>query len=266
MSDSKVALVTGSSSGIGLATAKLLASKGYKVAVTGSNKTKVDSAARECAEASPTKSEPLKLVLDFTSPDNGVVAVEETVKHFGKLDVLVNNAGIFIRTAATDPTSYEAYRNCLTINTDSTVKCTLAAVKYLEITKGNIIFVSSVASVKPSESGYAYCMSKAAMSQFARCLALDLAPNIRVNIVSPGPVLTPIFARVGLTNDKLVEQVFNGTTLSNRIGKPEEIASAIAYLVSDEAAFVNGHEMIIDGGYIIKPSNLKSQIQAVNQQ
>lgn len=265
MSEAKVALVTGSSSGIGLATAKLLAAKGYKLTVTGSNKTKVEAAARECAEASPTGSEPLKLVLDFSSPDNGVVAVEETVKHFGKLDVLVNNAGIFIKTPATDPNTYEAYRNCLTINTDTTVKCTLAAVKHLEATKGNIIFVSSIASMKPFESAYAYGMSKAAMSQFARCLALDLAPNIRVNIVSPGPVLTPIFARVGLTTEKMVESVFSDTTLCQRIGKPEEIASAIAYLISDEAAFVNGHEMVIDGGSLIKPSTIKAQIQAANK-
>lgn len=193
------------------------------------------------------------MVLDFSKPENGEVAVKETKKHFGRLDVLVNNAGIFVRSEGNDPSSYEAYREVMTINTDATVKATLAAVDELKKNKGNLVFVSSTASIKPSEKGYAYCMSKAAMSIFAKCLAIDLAPHVRVNIVSPGPVLTPIFERVGLTPE-LVEMGMAFTTLQERIGKSEEIANTIAFLVSDEASFVNGHEMFVDGGYLLKPS------------
>lgn len=193
------------------------------------------------------------MVLDFSDASNGEVAVLKTVEHFGRLDVLVNNAGIFTKTLGTDPKTYDVYKEVMNINTDATVRATLAAVEHLKKSDGNLIFVSSVASVKASEAGYAYCMSKAAMSIFAKCLAIDLAPNVRVNIVSPGPVLTPIFGRIGL-NDEIVKKLMDSTTLQNRIGTSEEIASAIAYLISDEASFVNGHEMFIDGGYLLKQS------------
>lgn len=252
-SEAKVALVTGSSSGIGAATVKLLSQKGYKVAIVGSRPEKVAKISTVCLDASPSKFEPLGLILDFHDPKNGEVAVQKTVEHFGKLDVLINNAGIFTRTPTSDMKSYDTYREVMTINTDATVRATLAAVEYIKKTNGNIIFVSSVASIKPSEMGFAYCMSKAAMSMFAKCLAIDVAPNVRVNIVSPGPVLTPIFERVGL-NEELVQALMNSTTLQNRIGSSEEIASTIAYLISDEASFVNGHEMFVDGGYLLKPS------------
>lgn len=196
----------------------------------------------------------MKLILDFSNPDNGQVAVQKTVEHFKRLDVLINNAGIFTKSASNDQNSYDIYRQIMTINTDATVKASLAAVEHLKKVNGNMIFVSSVASVKPAEGGYAYCMSKAAMSIFAKCLAIDMAPNVRVNIVSPGPVLTPIFERVGLTS-QLVENMMGVTTLQNRVGKSEEIASTIAFLISEEAGFVNGHEMFVDGGYMLKPSS-----------
>lgn len=248
----KVALVTGGSSGIGLATAKLLTKKGYKVALVGSREEKVKRATKECLEVLGTF-EPLGLVLDFSKPENGEVAVRRTIEHFGRLDVLINNAGIFIRSSGDDPNTYDAYREVMAINTDATVKATLAAVEELKRVKGNLIFVSSVASIKSSEKGYAYCMSKAAMSSFAKCLAIDLAPHVRVNIVSPGPVSTPIFERVGLTK-QMVESAMGVSTLQDRIGQSDEIAKTIAFLISDEASFVHGHEMFVDGGYLLKPS------------
>lgn len=202
----------------------------------------------------------LKLVLNFDNPENGELAVKETIAHFGRLDVLVNNAGIFVRTPSTDPTSYDTYRQLMTINTDTTVKCTLAAIEHLRKTKGTIVFVSSVASIKPSPVGYAYCMSKASMSSFAKCLAIDVAPDIRVNIVSPGPVSTPIFERIGL-KDEQVRKVMATTTLQERVGESDEIANAIAFLISDDARFVNGHEMFIDGGYLIKPTFRPSDLR-----
>lgn len=188
------------------------------------------------------------------------MAVKKTVEHFGRLDVLVNNAGIFVRSPGFDPKSYDTYRQVMTINTDATVRASLAAAEHLKSTHGSMIFVSSVASIKTSDHGYAYCMSKAAMSMFAKCLAVDLAPEVRVNIVSPGPVQTPIFDRVGLSPD-LVRALMDGTTLQNRIGTSEEIANTIAFLASDEASFVNGNEMFVDGGYLLKPSSQSASQQ-----
>lgn len=205
-------------------------------------------------------------MLDFSEPDNGEVAVKRTIEHFGRLDVLVNNAGIFVKSCGDDPNSYELYRQVMAINTDATVRATLAAVDELKRTKGNLIFVSSVASIKASERGYAYCMSKAAMSMFAKCLAVDLAPHVRVNIVSPGPVHTTIFDRVGLSS-QMVKALMSNTTLLNRIGESDEIAQTIYFLVSDAASFVTGHEMFVDGGYLLKPSSgtASQQIIAAKQ-
>lgn len=207
--------------------------------------------------------QPLTLVLDFNNPDNGEVAVKKTIEHFGRLDVLVNNAGIFIKSSGDDPNTYDSYRQVMAINTDATVRTTLAGVEHLKKSNGNLIFVSSVASIKPSERGYAYCMSKAAMSIFAKCLAIDLAPNVRVNIVSPGPVQTPIFGRVGLTAE-MVRALMSNTTLQNRIGESEEIASTIYFLISEGASFVNGHELFVDGGYLLKPSMSTASQQIIS--
>lgn len=205
------------------------------------------------------------MVLDFNEPENGDLAVRKTVEHFGRLDVLVNNAGIFTRSSGDKPESYETYRQVMTINLDATVKASLAAAEHLKKTKGSMVFVSSVASIKPSEKGYAYCMSKAAMSMLAKCLAIELAPDVRVNIVSPGPVLTPIFERIGL-NSQQVQSYMNNTTLQNRVGQPSEIASTIFFLASDEASFINGNEMFVDGGYLIKPSSFAVSQVVKNKQ
>lgn len=267
MSEAKVALVTGSSSGIGEALVKLLAKKGYKVAICGSVKEKVDRVAKEVAELSPNNFQPLSLVLDFHDPDNGEVAVKKTVEHFGRLDALVNNAGLFVRSDSGAANCYEVYRETMAVNIDATVKATLAAINELIKSKGNIVFVSSVASVKPSQLGFSYCMSKSAMSMFAKCLAIDLAPNVRVNICSPGPIATPIFNRIGL-NEEMARKIMSVSTLFDRLGEVDEVANSIYFLMSDEAKFVHGHELFIDGGYLVKPSDYSasSRIIAHKQQ
>ena len=191
--------------------------------------------------------------MDFDHASYRENAAKETVAHFHRLDVLVNNAGIFVRTDGQDAKNYELYRQVMTINTDATVNATLAAVPHLKTTRGSIIFVSSVASSKPSALGFAYCMSKAAMSSFAKCLAIDVSPHIRVNIVSPGPVQTPIFERVGL-KEADVSHLMSTTTLQKRIGTTDEIADTIYFLCSEKASFIQGHELFIDGGYLIMPS------------
>jgi NAD(P)-dependent dehydrogenase (short-subunit alcohol dehydrogenase family) len=203
------------------------------------------------------------LILDFNNADNGELAVKKAVEHFGRLDVLVNNAGIFTRSSSGDPSSYEIYRQTMNINLDATVKATLAAVEHLKKTRGSMIFVSSVASTKPSQYGYAYCMSKSAMTSFAKCIAIELSPDVRVNIVSPGPVRTPIFERVGLSED-MASTLMANTTLLKRIGASEEVAETIYFLASEKASFIHGHELFIDGGYLITPSMSTASSQITN--
>lgn len=183
--------------------------------------------------------------------NNGAVVVRKSIEHFNRLDVLVNNVGIYSKTSSTDKSTFDTYRQIMTINVDSVVKTTQEAIPHIKSTKGNIVFVSSVASIKPAKDGYAYRMSKAALSSFAKCLACDLGPEIRVNIVSPGPVSTPLFTKVGMTEDELQAKI-GKTTLLNRVGKTEEVANVIYFLASDEASFVHGAEWFVDGGSTLK--------------
>lgn len=203
---------------------------------------------------SPHARQALPIIADLSNPDNGELVVRKAIEHFGRLDVLVNNAGVFFKTHSADKHSFELYKKTMTINVDSVVKTSMEAVPHLEKTGGNIVFVSSVASIKPTANGYAYRMSKAALSSYAKCLAVDVAPKIRVNIVSPGPTATPLFDKVGVSREKL--QLTSGPEiLLGRVGESEEIANAIYYVSSPEASFVNGAELFIDGGYLCKPPN-----------
>lgn len=189
---------------------------------------------------------------DLSNSDQGIVVVRKTVDHYGRLDVLVNNVGVYYQTHAADASTLDIYRKIMTINVDSVVKATMEALPHLEKTGGNIVFVSSVASVKPGANGYAYRMSKAALSSYAKCLAVDVAPKIRVNIVSPGPVATPLFDKIGVSRETLDKKT-GPATLLGRVGESDEIAATIYYLASDEASFVNGAEIFVDGGYLCKP-------------
>lgn len=189
---------------------------------------------------------------DLNNSDNGELIVKRTVDHFGRLDVLVNNAGVYYKTHSADKSTLDLYRKIMTINVDSVVRTSMEAVPHLKRTGGNIVFVSSVASIKPAANGYAYRMSKAAVSSYAKCLAVDVAPDIRVNIVSPGPVATPAFERAGISRETLDSRTAPAILLG-RVGESDEIAATIFYLASDEASFVNGAEIFVDGGYICKP-------------
>lgn len=143
----------------------------------------------------------------------------------------------------------------MAINCESVIKTTMEALPHLEKSPGaNIVFVSSVASIKAGTNGYAYRMSKAALSSYAKCLAVDIADKrIRVNIVSPGPVSTPLFEKVGLSDQEMRAKM-GPATLLGRVGECHEIATTIFYLASDEASFVNGAEFFVDGGYLINPA------------
>lgn len=188
----------------------------------------------------------------MNEPKNGRLLVTKTVSAFGRLDVLVNNAGVYCKTHGADKTSLIDYKKIMNINVESVLYTTMEAIPHLEKTGGNIVFVSSVASVKPGANGYAYRMSKAALSSYAKSLAVDIAPKIRVNIVSPGPVATPLFENLGISQEML-NQKTGPATLLGRVGEPDEIAGTIYYLASEEASFVNGAEIFVDGGYLCKP-------------
>jgi NAD(P)-dependent dehydrogenase (short-subunit alcohol dehydrogenase family) len=182
--------------------------------------------------------------------------VKQTVDHFGRLDVLVNNVGVHYKTHSADKSSFELFKKTFLINVDSVIKTTMEAVPHLVKSGGSIVFVSSTASVKPAASAYAYRMSKAALSSYAKCLAVDLAPKVRVNIVSPGAVATPLFDKAGIDREALQAKA-SASTLLGRPGEVIEIARTIFFLASDDASYFCGSEVFVDGGSLCKPVQSK---------
>ncbi|XP_013787922.1 uncharacterized protein LOC106471845 [Limulus polyphemus] len=246
----KVALITGASSGVGAATALLFSRLGASLSLTGRKKENLEKIAKRCEEVSPLKHQPLYIIGDLTVEKETQLILEDTVKHFGKLNVLVNNAGI-IETGTIENTSLEQYDKMFNINVRSVYHLTMLAVPYLVSSKGNIVNVSSVNGLRSFAGVLSYCMSKSAIDQFTHCVALELAPKqVRVNAVNPGVLTTGLQLRGGLTEEAF-KQFLERSKTTHALGRPgeaEEVASAIAFLASDEASFITGVTLPVDGG------------------
>jgi NAD(P)-dependent dehydrogenase (short-subunit alcohol dehydrogenase family) len=177
----KVVLVTGASSGIGACAAKKFAQLGATLSLTGRKLENLVKIASECEGQKP-----FVVPGDITKPEDTKKILEETIKKFGRLDVLVNNAGI-IETGTIENTSLEQYDRVMNTNIRSIYDLTIHAVPHLIKTEGSIVNVSSVNGIRSFPGVLAYNLSKAAVDQFTRCVALELAPKkVRVNSVNPG--------------------------------------------------------------------------------
>lgn len=243
----KTALVTGASSGIGRATATLFVQQGANVALLSRNKQALLDVQNEIdAGAKQT----MVIPADVTSGEDCRRAIDATIEAFEKLDVLVNAAGI-IGTGSIETTSFSAWKEMLQINLDAVFMLTQAAVPHLEKSGGNIVNVSSVTGLRAFPNVLAYCVSKAGVDQFTRCVALELAEKgVRVNAVNPGVVVTELHRRGGMNETEY--QAFlersRGTHPLGRVGQPEDVAHAILYLASEEAGWVTGVTLSVDGG------------------
>ncbi|RZB40996.1 adh short, KR and/or Shikimate DH domain containing protein, partial [Asbolus verrucosus] len=176
----KVVLITGASSGIGAATAKHFAGLGASLALAGRNLDNLKEVATQCSTPGNTIS-PLLLTGELTNENETQNILDKTITHFGRLDVLVNNAGI-LETGSVETTNLQQYDRVMNTNVRSIYHLTTLAVPHLIKTKGNIVNVSSVNGIRAFPGVLAYCVSKAAVDQFTRCVALDLAPKqVRVN-------------------------------------------------------------------------------------
>ncbi|XP_054167678.1 3-oxoacyl-[acyl-carrier-protein] reductase FabG-like [Oppia nitens] len=252
----KVALITGSSSGIGAATAQLFAKSGANVVVTGRNADAVAKVAKQCSVVSPKQLPALEVVGDLTNDEDCNRLIETTVQTFGKIDILVNNAGAGIM-APIDATDYmEKFSLALKTNLNSVVYMTHKCVPYLAKTRGNIINISSIASKKSGSTGSSpYCMSKAGINMFTKCMAAELGPKrIRVNAILPGAVDTNFMTIFDLPKD-LIGQIYSNIGQKypvGRVGQSQDIAYTVAYLASDsEAGFITGSIVVADGGDIV---------------
>lgn len=241
----KVVLITGASSGIGAATAIHFSTLNAKLVLVGRNVENLKKVSTQC-----TQSDNFVVTADVTKEDDVKEIIEATIGRFGRLDVLINNAGI-IEAAGIEDTSLEQYDRVFNTNVRSLYQLTNLAVPYLIESKGNIVNVSSVAGIRASPGLLSYCMSKSAVDQFTRCVALDLAPKqVRVNSVNPGVIVTELHKRGGM-NEKQYEEFLERCKATHALGRPgqaSEVAKVIAFLASDNASFITGAILPVDGG------------------
>ncbi|KAK9502590.1 hypothetical protein O3M35_011336 [Rhynocoris fuscipes] len=246
----KVVLLTGASSGIGAVTALEFARLGASLALTGRNVKNLQNVAEKCKGVSSNGEEPFTVVGDLTKEEDTIKIIEETMKKFKKLDVLVNNAGI-LETGTIENTSLEQYDRVFNANVRSMYHLTMLAVPHLIKTKGNIVNVSSVNGIRSFPGVLAYCMSKSAVDQFTRCIALELASKqIRVNSVNPGVTITELQKRGGMSDENYARFLERSkeTHALGRPGMPEEVARTITFLASDHASFITAANLPVDGG------------------
>jgi len=245
----KVVLITGASSGIGAGAAEYFANLGATLALTGRNADNLNKTIENCVTAEGTP-RPLPIIGDITIESDAKMIIEKVIQTFGKLNVLINNAGILDR-GTIETTSLEQYDKVMNTNVRSLYYLTMLAVPHLIATKGNVVNVSSVNGIRSFPGVLAYNISKSAVDQFTRCVALELAPKgVRVNSINPGVIITDIHRRGGL-NDEEYEIFLEHSHTTHALGRPgnvEETAAAIAFLASDLASFITAIQLPVDGG------------------
>lgn len=192
------------------------------------------------------------IVADVTTDAEHII--DETIKHFGKLNVLINNAGVFIRGNITnvDMTDFNRVMNT---NLRSTVQMIELAVPHLEKTNGNILNVSSITGIRRRRDPYVYGISKAAINHLTKSCAVDLASKgIRVNAINPGCIRTTLYENnEGITSNQANEfsEKFKQTYPLGRAGETTDTTSAIEFLISDSATFITGVLFVVDGGAML---------------
>lgn len=246
--ESKSVIVTGAAGGMGASIAKLFAKEGAKVMATDMNEEKLKTwvvAARaeglaiECMKHNVTNESEWKKV------------VEKTVQLYGKLDVLINNAGIYPGAIDCENTSIELWGNVIAINlTGPFIGCKTCIPYLRKAGGGSIVQIASIAGLVGG-NGSAYSSSKGGLCLFSKDLAVTYAKDkIRVNTICPGGVLTPMTE--GLMKTPGMEDMIKNMSPQGRMGEPLEIAYGALYLASDESSFVTGSELVIDGGSVAR--------------
>ena len=245
--EGKVVIVTGASSGIGRACTLEFLRRGATVVGVGRSRPDLDSIGAENTVDIDLFNAHLA---DVTDPDQIDRLVDETVRDHGRIDVLVNAAGI-LKSGNIENTSLEEWDEMMNINVRSVFYLMQKAVPHLERSRGNVVNISSVTGLRSFPNVLAYCVSKSAVDQLTRCVALELAAKeIRVNAVNPGVVITNLHRRGGMaaeTYEAFLENAKN-THPIGRPGEPQEVAKLVCFLASDDARWITGATYSIDGG------------------
>jgi len=242
----RVAIITGGASGIGLAIASKFASEGARVAIIDLHGERAEEAANRIREAG---GEAVAYQGDVTSRERVGEIVSDVIRRFGKVDVLVNNAGIY-RGAPFWQESIEVWELLFRVNVLGVVIPSQVVVPHMmERRSGVIVNISSKAAIVGEPGHAAYSASKGAVLALTRAMAVELAQyNIRVNAICPGPTETPLLFAVTDENER---RRMASRCVLGRLAKPEDIAGAALFLASDEASYITGQAIIVDGGMTI---------------
>ncbi|GMR52344.1 hypothetical protein PMAYCL1PPCAC_22539 [Pristionchus mayeri] len=258
-----VAIVTGASSGIGRGTALLFAERGYCVCLTGRNTEALEEVMETAIELGSSKDKLLIVAGDLYEESTARSIVQQTMQQFGRIDSLVNSAGVLVG----DPVlkcPLESYDRVFDVNVRSLIQITQMALPHIIDAKGTVVNVSSIAGPCAFPGLSYYCMSKAAVDQFTKCLALEMAPHgVRVNAVCPGVIITGMQQKNAQSEEQY--QMFlrkcSITHALGRAGTVEEVARAIHFLAGPDSSFTTGDLLKIDGGRgIMIPSNSQVKI------
>ena len=235
----KTALVTGAARGIGLATVRRLLACGWQVAM-------LDRDTEALSEATQGLAQVLPIYADVSDPDQVERSVAELTARFGRLDALVNNAGV-ADFGPIRETSFERWRRVMATNLDGPFLMTQACVDLLADGGGAVVNITSISGVRASTLRVAYGTSKAALAHLTLQQAAELGEfGIRVNAVAPGPVDTKLALAVHTPE---IRAAYHDAIPLNRYGREDEIAAAITFLVSDDASYITGQILAADGGF-----------------
>ncbi len=240
--ENKIAIITGGGTGIGLSCARLFSQEGAKVVIFGRRKNRLEDAVREIGE------HVLAVPGDITRNEDIRRLVETTINTYGRVDILVNNAGIFTSSPLHEMKDND-WDTALDTNMTSVFKLTREVLPHMIRQKsGNIVHISSILGLVAVPNTAAYNVSKGALNQFSRSLAVEYGSlGIRSNAICPGLIATEMTEE--LMNDKDLMQEWSKNYPIGRFGQPEDVAQACLFFASEESSFVTGAILPVDGGY-----------------